>query len=72
MKPLDEMPKRRRGGSYPWDEWFAALPCEIERGVDYDVDDVVMRSMIYARATRLGMKVRTSATDSGLAIGVAE
>jgi hypothetical protein len=45
---------------YPWDKWMDGQIHVLVEGEDYTVSEISMRSSIYMRARRAGVKVRVT------------
>lgn len=55
-----------RQKKYPWSEWLNGQSWEIERGVDFHIDDASLRAAVSSAARSRGLKARVAFQSDGV------
>jgi hypothetical protein len=63
---------RGRSEKYPYDEWFAAMPCVLLSGEDFKCKAEGLKVSIHTAAKKRGIKVETAVLSDGVGLRKAE
>jgi hypothetical protein len=58
-KQLDEFPRQKRRGKYPWEEWLNGHVWLLRKGEDYETSSSSMRAIAASAAKSAGKRLRT-------------
>ena len=66
---IEDMPfDSSNAKKYPWDEWLDGRIWKLTRGSDFSISAVNMRTTIYARALRRGLRASVSVKEDSTII----
>jgi hypothetical protein len=51
---------------YPWEKWFDGQVWRLNRGEDFEIPTISMRTQIFTNASRRGLKARTRVIEDSL------